>query len=54
MEIAHAVDQKQMKAQLAMNTKEHTTPGRTHTDFVDTFLVSEKECLLLNNNLLNC
>ena len=38
MEIAHAVDRRQMKAQLAMNTKNHT-PGQTHTDLVDTFLV---------------
>ena len=34
IEIACSVDRRQMKAQLAMNTEEHTMPGRTHTDFV--------------------
>ena len=36
-----------LKAHLAVNTKECTTPGRTHTDFVDTFLVFRKEILLI-------
>ena len=33
---ACVVDQRQLKAHLAMNTKECTTPGRMHTDFVNT------------------
>ena len=34
IKIVHAVDRRQIKAHLVMNTKECTTPGRTHTDFV--------------------
>ena len=51
-EIAQAVDRRDLKAHLAMNTKEHTMPGRIHTDFVDTFLAFQKGILFLNNNLL--
>ena len=46
IEIAPAVGRRQMKAQLAMNTKNHT-PGQTHTDLVDTFLVFWKGILFV-------
>ena len=46
-EIAQAVDRRDLKAHLAMNTKEHTMPGRMHTDFVDTFLAFQKGVRLL-------
>ena len=46
-EIALAVDQRELKAHLAMNTKEHTMPGRMHTDFVDTCLAFQKGILFI-------
>ena len=53
IKIVHAVDRRQIKAHLVMNTKERTTPGRTHTDFVrDTFLVFRKGILFFISD--NC
>ena len=46
-EIARAVDRRELKVHLAMNTKQHTMPGRMHTDFEDTFLAFQKGILFI-------